>query len=462
MPTPQRIFIDAGYTVASGRNSGIECVVRNLISQSESMGIRGEIPRPQMVVSAGGKFYAPDREFLSRCEKNSKLRSSVVDHLPKSYRTLASRVCSISGSSKLRKWLLPHPGHLGMFKLVHTALEKQNLRSLVKSHLPIEPRKGDLFLLPDAYWINRLRRSVWHAAAEARSREAFVATVLYDLIPLTHPQFVGKKRQEAFRQYLHLAAENSDLLLTISRTVEKEVRDYLQQAYSGPRAFAKRCRDIRAFELGAEIKACDGTVRSSVKEVMAKQPYLMVSTFDPRKNHEYLIDAFDQMWAAGQEVQLCLVGRIGSRCDGLIERIKNHRQLNKNLHLFDTLNDSELQHCYRQTRGVIFPSIVEGFGLPIVEALAFGKQTFCSDTPIHREVGRDDCVYFDLTSPNSLCEKIQDWETALEQGQSVQRTCREPTSWQESSRRVMEACMSRMEPDPVVSSPVPVLLRAAA
>ncbi len=58
----------------------------------------------------------------------------------------------------------------------------------VRGAQPIEPTSDDLFLLPDAYWP---KRGVWQAVEHARACGAMVATVLYDLIPVTHPQFVG-------------------------------------------------------------------------------------------------------------------------------------------------------------------------------------------------------------------------------------------------------------------------------
>ncbi len=92
-----------------------------------------------------------------------------------------------------------------------------------------------------------------------------------------------------------------------------------------------------------------------------------MAAFDPRKNHRYLLDAFDLLWQRipdpSARPKLCLVGRVGGRCHEIIERIKHHPLLNRNLFAFHDLNDAELQYCYQQCRGVIFPSIVEGFGL---------------------------------------------------------------------------------------------------
>ncbi len=86
-----------------------------------------------------------------------------------------------------------------------------------------------------------------------------------------------------------------------------------------------------------------------------------------------------------------MVGRVGWLCEDILIQLEKHTRRNRELFVFHDLSDAELQYCYSSSRGVIFPSIVEGFGLPIVEALWHGQKTFASDTPIHREVGRNDC-----------------------------------------------------------------------
>ncbi|MCA9132460.1 MAG: glycosyltransferase family 4 protein, partial [Planctomycetales bacterium] len=263
--------------------------------------------------------------------------------------------------------------------------------------------------------------------------------VLYDLIPLTHPDFVGVKRRDAFLDYLKKAATHSDLLLAISHTVRDQVASYLP-TLAGPHD--RFCQDIRAFPLGAELQTATGPVREEVRRLFdaPQAPYLMVATFDPRKNHRDVLDAFDLLWDQGSELKLCLVGRIGSRCDDILQRVRTHARLGKQLYLFDDLSDCELHHGYAGARGVIFPSVVEGFGLPIVESLWYGRKTFVSDTPIHREVGQGDCCYFQIDVPGSLAAQIRGWETLLSSGQAPSLPTRKPTSWRDCTQHVLAHC----------------------
>ena len=222
---------------------------------------------------------------------------------------------------------------------------------------------------------------------------------------------------------------------------------------------AAYCRDIRSFELGAELDAAQGELRSQAKELFAPNvanPYLMVATFDPRKNHRYLLQAFEQLWKVRPDIKLCLIGRVGWMCEDLLIELDRHPRKNQQLFIFHDLTDSELQFCYRNSRGVVFPSIVEGFGLPIVESLWHGQKTFASDTPIHREVGREDCSYFDLADPQSLVTSILDWESQMAEGRP-QLPMRQPLAWSESNLQLFNHCLDAFQ----TRSPIAAIRQAA-
>ena len=442
-PLPERIFVDASHTCASGKNSGIERVVRSLLAECGHWCESDGLPVPQSVTHHAGQFFCVENQVEKQFMHVASLEANVRSKLPNWYLGLAQRLCKSLKSPRLRKWLLPEAGHLGLFKLPHNLYDSWIRLNLPLHSSAVVPTTQDLFLLPDAYWT---RRGVWAAAAAARERGATIATLIYDLIPLTHPQYVGTKRKEGFRRYLHQAIEHSDLIVAISRTVQEDVEAYIRDHRC---QFNRVPSSVHHFTLGAELSLVQGAVRPAVLELFSedaavtnqKNPYLMVATFDPRKNHHYLLDAFDILWKNRRDLRLCLIGRVGSLCEDVIQRIRSHPALNKQLFAFYDIQDSELQHCYQTCRGVVFPSIVEGFGLPIVESLWFGKRTFASNTPIHREVGKNDCVYFDLESPSSLATEIEKWELIADTP-AHQLPTRRPTTWTESSKQLMMHCLN--------------------
>jgi alpha-1,2-rhamnosyltransferase len=215
------------------------------------------------------------------------------------------------------------------------------------------------------------------------------------------------------------------------------------------------CQDVRAFVLGAELSVLQSettgqSIRSVVKNLFNASspypPYLMVASFDPRKNHTQALDAFDLLWQSNPELQICFAGRSGSRCDDFMRRIEQHPKLNRGLWVFHDLTDMELHHVYEHCSGVLLPSIVEGFGLPIVESLWHGRKTFASDTPIHREVGGRCCEYFPLHDPMTLAKQIQAWELMRTAGSTkggikAAVDWSQPTTWRQSATQLLDAVL---------------------
>lgn len=305
-----------------------------------------------------------------------------------------------------------------------------------------------MLILPDAYWA---KEEVWPAVARARNKGAKTAVVVYDLIPLTHPQFVSPKATASFKRYLKNVAEHADMIVAISDTVRHQIKALLNTP-----EYNTQCKHFASFELGAEFQQPSGKVRESVKKVFAEDaknaPHLMVATFDPRKNHHYAMDAFEKIWETEPKRKLCFIGRVGWLCEDVVERLQKHPRFGKQLFGLHDVSDAELNYCYQRARSVIFPSIVEGFGLPIVEALWHGRHVFASDTAIHREVGRDECNYCDLANPTSLAQQILAWESQHDEISPARQSSYQPVSWQQSIESLISQCTETLFATPIAGN----------
>src|SRR5207253_6681064 len=95
---------------------------------------------------------------------------------------------------------------------------------------------------------------------------------------------------------------------------------------------------------------------------------LFVSTIEPRKNLGVLLDAFENLKRKGKyEGSLVVVGRIGWKSEEFVPRLAR-----PDVHHLDYLGAAELQTVYRNAEIFVFPSIYEGFGFPLLEAMAHG------------------------------------------------------------------------------------------
>ncbi|MEJ7787791.1 MAG: glycosyltransferase family 1 protein, partial [Solirubrobacteraceae bacterium] len=130
-----------------------------------------------------------------------------------------------------------------------------------------------------------------------------------------------------------------------------------------------------------------------------RDPFLLtVGTLQPRKNLGTVIDAFERLVAAGEELTLVVAGGAGWGERETAERIGRSPAADR-IVLTGHVSDEELLALYRGTRCFVFPSRYEGFGLPVLEAMAAGAPVVCSDRTSLPEVAGDAAM---LVSPDGI------------------------------------------------------------
>ncbi len=272
-------------------------------------------------------------------------------------------------------------------------------------------RAGDQLVLLDSSW----HADFFPLAERLKSEGVGIVSVIYDLIPLTHPQFCDAGLVKVFNHWFDWIAATADGYVAISETIRDEVRAEMLRRI-GPEKVAQRWFDY--FHLGSELDLVEdgASVEPDLLRMFkAKAPvFLMVSTIEPRKNHGYLLDAFERAWAQGSQARLCIAGRIGWKCEALVERVRQHPELNKRLFMFNDLSDKSLEYAYSHAASLVFPSYVEGFGLPLVEAMQRGLPAMGSDIPVFREIGGEFMAYFDLADPQTLANLVTRFEATGE------------------------------------------------
>ena len=134
--------------------------------------------------------------------------------------------------------------------------------------------------------------------------------------------------------------------------------------------------------------------------------WLAVGTLEPRKNYATLLDALDRYWARSpRPLPLYIAGGEGWNSDGLRQRLAAQETLGR-VRRLGYVSDAALAGLYTRTRGLVFPSWYEGFGLPVLEAMGHGAPVVCSGTSSLPEVGGDAAVYVDPGSAESICAAL--------------------------------------------------------
>ncbi|MBX3390554.1 MAG: glycosyltransferase [Phycisphaeraceae bacterium] len=323
---------------------------------------------------------------------------------------------------------------------------------LWKQHVDFSP--GDVLLLADSNWQVDV---LWTHVKQIRTRGALVGSVMYDLIPLRRPDFVGHQLFEVFTRHLFRVTENNDFIIGISRDTS---RDFLEFALS---TGVPGWNDARAgtFRLGGDkwTKAqapCSDACREVVRKIGTRPAYLIVGTFEIRKNHKAVLDAFDRLWDSGEDVCLLILGRPGFRADDQMKRVREHREWGKRLFWASNASDSDLEAWYEASRGVIMASYAEGFGLPVAEAMARGKPAFASGIPAHREIAEGFCEFFDPARPEELARLLR--EDLHEKRNPRLKPVEEFVwpDWPESVRECMNDCIRMASLGPRATSAAPV------
>ena len=148
-----------------------------------------------------------------------------------------------------------------------------------------------------------------------------------------------------------------------------------------------------------------------------KRFVLSVGTLEPRKNHVALLQAFAKLAARDSTLNLVFVGARGWKFETFFEQLEKHLYRDR-IHIMGSVDDATLASMYASCAVFCYPSLYEGFGLPVLEALSCGAPTVCSDAASLPEVGGDAVLYFDAEAndPSQISERI---EQALAEGLSL-------------------------------------------
>jgi len=421
----KNVYIECSMLAANPTvNTGIQRVVRHILKEVQALSDELGVKVSPVDLTGGAWRLVEADALLFRAQSKSVRITYLAVFKDKLKRVLRS----LEGYPRVIRCL--YFAARGMKKLYWRAVR---WRQPGRSYLELSRGDdGEHLIVLDASWT----RDIWSAVSDFRRRGGHVTVVIYDLIPLTHPQFCEPGHVAVFRDWVRQAFQNADVIVGISRFVMDEVgRMMYAQALPAP-------PQLDYFYLGADLQAeqvAELAERHDLKCVFNVRPsYIMVSTLEPRKNHTTVLDAFELLWEAGLEVNLILIGRSGWKNENFLSRMRSHNEWNKRLLHYDDVSDSELLWCYKNARALVFASFIEGFGLPLIEAMENNLPVIASDIPVHREVAGDAAYYFEVDDAESLYHLIRD----VEQGDKqllVDRLCFRKMSWLQSSHMLLAA-----------------------
>ena len=273
---------------------------------------------------------------------------------------------------------------------------------------PVTAGPKDIFLGLDlaAHLLPRYSRQLrgWRASG------AKIHIVVYDLLPLTRPEWFSKKTSKLFRRWFDVVRGDTDRALCISDQVSRELCQELAARGAIDRPAVGR------LYLGGDISASvpsqgiTDEARRLLDGLKFRPAILMVGTIEPRKGYEVALNAFEHLWGSGRKdaPDLIIVGKPGWKTEELQRRIRSHPQNGRRLHWLEGASDEALCAFYEGCRGVLMASMGEGFGLPLLEAAGHQRFVLARDLPVFREQRLANVMYFDDDRPVALGERVMD------------------------------------------------------
>lgn len=233
------------------------------------------------------------------------------------------------------------------------------------------------------------------------SKVPTVCTV-FDIIPArlpdTHQFDWSAPARAEYAQRIEGLAHQTEHMVFISRAAAKDFADLSPEA-RGKSTAIPIAVDHETFWPSAAIKA------------KSAHPFvLMVSGADPRKNTARAIEAFallSRQNLSHHDLLLFIAGHFDPASRRYLEAVADAHDVPDRVRLLGRTDDDALGRLYREASAFLFPSLYEGFGLPVLEALACGTPVVVSDRPELREVAAEYGVYCDPTDPVDIAAKLR-------------------------------------------------------
>lgn len=233
---------------------------------------------------------------------------------------------------------------------------------------------------------------------------------LHDLYPYEIPRNFGFPKVIFNRLILQQCLRSVDAIICISDATRSLLR-----RYAPTRVWNK---SVRIYNCVEAPHLC--ALHSPIPGWHGEPFVFCVAQHRRNKNIPLLVEAFHRLLQRDDvtpEMKLVIVG-IGGPETNRILRLMSDLDLEKSVLLLEGLSEPDLQWCYARCEVLVAPSITEGFGAPVVEALLAGCRVVCSDIPAFREVGDGKCRFVPLqgNAPEALADALSEILGAPAQG----------------------------------------------
>jgi glycosyltransferase involved in cell wall biosynthesis len=278
--------------------------------------------------------------------------------------------------------------------------------------------------------------------AKARSGIRFLPFV-HDCVPALMPQFCVEGTVRDYSDWLLGVFFHADGYLVNSKSTAADL-----SRIAG--LLGHRILSPQVVRLDGGFSPVVPVSSGKVRPCRTLEPFvLFVSTFEPRKNHLLAFKAWLELIerrGLRYTPRLVCVGQRGWKDEAAISLLRSNKALQRRVRILSGIGDPELTELYRQCLFTLYPSIYEGWGLPVTESLCHGKVPLLSAVAALPEAGGDFAEYFELNNFEDLVRKLE--RLIDEDNYRVSREARihaefRPRSWSAIAGQIVEYAVSK-------------------
>ncbi len=263
--------------------------------------------------------------------------------------------------------------------------------------------------LPGAFVLN-LGHSGPEAAGYAdwlQRRNLRPIFMVHDLIPVTHPEYCRPGEHARHDRRVQIILRTAAAVITNSSAT---------------------LRTLSAYAAGRNLlvpPACVAPAPLSLYTGPRPLPgmyFVMLSTIEPRKNHGMILSVWRRLIErhGGKAPRLVVIGQRGWQCDNVMNLLEHGADLRGFVIYRSRCSDVELTRYLRHAQALLFPSFVEGFGLPLIEALSLGVPGIASDLAVFRETTGEIPNYLDPMDPEAWINCVEAFSEPVSERRNAQ------------------------------------------
>lgn len=331
----------------------------------------------------------------------------------------------------------------------------QRTRGRVSRHFfypnQIPETGADAFLCPELFAGDRrannfgLMRSDLHVTGP-------LAAIFYDMIPVDLPEHMPQKVVANFEHYLEQL-----LRFDVIAAISEDSRDRLKRYWRERRI--SQTPEVMAVPLGVDQRAWQNIQATGYAAPENAAPLVLsVCTLEGRKNHMALLDACEALWQAGLCFRLRLIGMLNKETGHPVAlRIDKLKKAGRPLEWWSNADDNALGESYGQCAFTVYPSLYEGFGLPVLESLSYGRPCVCSGLTAMSEIVHSGggCLATGEPTATSIAEKMR---ILLTDGSYLKKLTQEASvrkirSWNDYAKAMRDEILKRCPAAPLLAAP---------